>query len=181
MRSRSVGPVTVMAGRLLLLVLVASMLLSGAGPVAAHDNVPAEPGASGSCQDGDQGGAFAAHGPGDHENNLADEEEAESAAQGAVYAAETRGECGDDNRYFEAHVISAAVNVQYCYSEESDGDEGDTGNGDDGTDNVTTGAGAGEVNVNDGTRNYPPPGQEDDPQNEDQACEYNSHNEDEEE
>lgn len=155
--------------------LAASMLVAGGtGTVVAHDNVPVEPGASGSCNNADgDGGGFAVHGPGDHENNFAGPAEARSAARGAVYFAETGGECGSNESYVEVHVVSAAQHVQYCYSEESDGDPGDTGHGDDPTDEVTAGNGAGELNVHDGMRNHEPghPDYHDDGN----ACEYNQH------
>lgn len=169
----AVGP-SPLVRLLLAVVLVVSVLAAGAtGSVVAHDNVPAEPGASGSCGAGDGGGSFAVH-VGDHENNLADEEEARNGSEAATYAAENEGDCGEDG-YFEVHVISAAKNVQYCYSERSDGDDGDSGNGNETTDNVTASNGLGEVNVNNGSRNYPPPG---DPDNSDGgACTYNRHNE----
>lgn len=157
-----------------LLFAVAALLLLtvAAGAVTAHDNVPAEAGASGHCESGDDGGSFAVHGPGDHVNDFADAEEAQSAGRMAVYFAETQGDCGgSEDRYVEVHVISAESNVQYCYSNESDGDEGDSGYGDEPTDDATASAGIGEVNVDDGSRNWPPGH----PENDDDACTYNAH------
>lgn len=153
---------------------VSLLLAGGAGTVSAHDNVPVEPGASGHCESNDSGGSFAFHGPGDHENNfVSGPGEAGSAGEMVVYFAETQGDCGgSEDKYLEVHVISSQNNVQYCYSSESDGDDGDTGHGDEPTDNVTAGAGAGEITVNDGSRNYPP-GHE---KNDNDACEYNAHN-----
>lgn len=156
---------------LLAVVATAFLLTVAAGAVAAHDNVPAEPGASGHCESGDDGGSFAVHGPGDHVNDFADAEEAQSAGQTAVHFAETRGECGGSgDAYLEVHVISAQNNAQYCYSGESDGDDGDTGHGDEPTDDATAGAGAGEVTVADGSRNYPPGHGE----NDNDACAYDA-------
>lgn len=162
---------------LFLAAATAVLLAVAAGGVAAHDNVPAEPGASGHCADNDSGGAFAFHGPGDHENNFVGPAEAQSAGAMAVYFAETQGDCGGGNEtYLEAHVISAAVNAQYCYDERSDGDEGDAGRGDEPTDNATASNGLGEVNVNDGSRNHPPGDEEN--ENGESECEYNAHNKD---
>jgi hypothetical protein len=145
------------------------------GAVAAHDNIPQEPGASGYCDNANgDGGSFAVH-FGDHENNAMDPQEAQSAAQMAAYFAQTGGECGgSDDRYLEAHVISAQQNVQYCYGERSDGDDGDQGRGDDPTDAVTAAAGAGELNANGGSRNRPPGHEENN--NGEAECEYNAHN-----
>jgi len=174
----SAGRGVLSRSRLVLTVVLAASLLSvgAAGSAAAHDNIPVEPGASGHCEDGESGGAFAVHGPGDHESDFVGPAEARSAASLAVYFAETQGECGsDDDRYLEAHVISAQTNAQYCYSEESDGDEGDEGHGDEATDPVTADAGAGEVTVNDGSRNWPPGH----PDNGNDACDYDAHNSDE--
>lgn len=165
---------TLMLGKHVLAALLAvSMLVAGGtGTVVAHDNVPVEPGASGSCGADGDGGAFAVHGPGDHENNFAGPDEAQSAARAAVYFARTGGECDSGERYVEVHVISASQNVQYCYSEASDGDDGDTGHSSEPTDDVTAGNGAGEVTINDGSKNYPPGHQE----NDNDACEYHAHN-----
>lgn len=171
------GGVPPVLRRGLLLVGVTVLLLAvAAGTVAAHDNFPHEPGASGHCDNAEgDGGAFAFHGPGDHENNFADAEEAQSAATTVVFFAETQGECGGSNdTYLEAHVINSDSNVQYCYDEESDGDEGDSGRGDEPTDNATAGAGAGEINVNEGSRNHPPGHPEN--HNGDDECAYNAHN-----
>lgn len=163
-----------------LLIVAAVLLLTaiGAGAAVAHDNVPAEPGASGHCDsDEADGGSFAVHGPGDHTNDFADAEEARSTGDMAVYFAETQGECGGNgSQYLEVHVISAQNNVQYCYDERSDGDDGDTGRGDEPTDNVTAGAGAGEVNVNEGSRNHPPGDPEND--NGERECTYDGHDSD---
>lgn len=152
---------------------VSLLLAGGAGVVSAHNNIQYEPGASGHCESGDNGGSFAVHAPADDHYNYADGEEAQSGTQMLVYFAETQGDCGGtEDKYLEVHVISAAYNVQYCYSEQSDGDDGDTGHSDEPTDPVTAGAGAGEVTVNDGSRNYPPGH----PANDNEACEFNAHN-----
>ena len=158
-----------------LVAAVTVLLAVASGAVAAHDNVPQEPGASGYCDNANgDGGSFAAH-VGDHENNAADAQEAQSAAQMAVYFTQTGGECGgSDDKHIEAHTVSAQQNVQYCYDEQSDGDNGDEGRGGDPTDPTTAGAGAGEINVNDGSRNYPPGHEEN--ENGDNECEYNAHN-----
>lgn len=153
------------------LLAVSMLVAGGTGTVVAHDNVPVEPGASGSCGADGDGGSFATH-VGDHEQNYTGPAEVQSAAAAAVYFARTGGECDSDERYVEVHVISASQNVQYCYSEASDGDEEDTGHGDEPTDNVTAGAGAGEVTVDDGSRNYPPGN----PDNDNDSCAYNAHN-----
>lgn len=155
--------------RVLAVVLATSLLLIGAvGPGLAHDNFPVEPGASGSCGGGSAEVTF-----GEHANSLVDPAEVGSAASAVTYFAENGGECEDG--YVEAHVRSAALTAQYCYSEESDGDSGDAGNGEDPTDAVTTTVGAGELNlgeVGNGTRNYPP-GHADSEEKNEAYCTYN--------
>jgi hypothetical protein len=164
------------AARALLIAATAVVLLAvAAGGVAAHDNVPAEPGASGHCADDGSGGEFNIHGPGDHETNLTNPAEVQSAVMMTMYFAQTQGECGADNEtYLEAHVISADRNAQYCYGNRSDGDQNDTGRGDEPTDNTTAGAGLGEVNENEGSRNYPPGHARN--ENGEAECRYNDHN-----
>lgn len=132
-----------------LTVLVALVLVTvaGVGSVAAHDTVPVEPGASGSCDTaGGDGGSFEAH-VGDDSLSHTDPQEARNTVGAAEHFVESRGECGSgSDDYVEVHVTSGARNVQYCYSEQSDGDDGDGGHGDEPTDNTTAGAGAGEIN-----------------------------------
>lgn len=156
--------------------LIASLLSVGAvGSVAAHDTVVVEPGASGSCDNADgEGGSFEVH-QGDHveHNSLMGPDEARSTIDAITHFVEHGGECEseherestEDDDYFEVHVNSAAQNAQYCYSEDSDGDSGDSGTGDEPTDSVTAGAGIGEVNVGEGSRDHPPRG--------DGYCDYN--------
>lgn len=151
------------------------LLAVAVGGAAAHDTFIVEPGASGHCESGDEGGSFAHH-AGDHYVNFPDAESTQRTRDAVVYFAETEGDCGgDDQRYLEVHVTSTAANAQYCYDERSDGDDGDTGHSDEPTDPVTASNGLGEVTVNDGTRNAPPGSEHEKNDNEQEACTYNRH------
>lgn len=133
------------------------VVAGGSGPVAAHDSVIVEAGASGTCGGGGgSGGSFETH-VGDHVEYIShtDPEELNSTASAARYFVHHEGDCGSDG-YLEAHANSIALTVQYCYSEESDGDPGDEGNGDEPTDSVTASNGAGELNIADQGGEKPP-------------------------